>query len=70
MVNDWKMPMTVTEEDKIRMTVVLIKLLVCPRLRDDHSGRSIGKSTQTSNFIAAESRQWRPRPKAAKRKQR
>ena len=42
-VNDWKrprdMPVTVTEDNKIRMTAVLIKLMVCPRLKDDHSGR-------------------------------
>ena len=33
-------PMIVTEE-KSKMTVDLMKILVCPRLRDDHSGRLV-----------------------------
>ena len=36
-----KGPTIMTREEKNVMTVVLIKLLVCPRLRDDHSGRLV-----------------------------
>ena len=59
LVNDWKRsrdrPVTMTEEDKIGVIADLIKLPVCPRLRDDHSGRLVEHTTQTSNFIAAKS---------------
>ena len=57
-MNDWKgprdRPVTVTEEDKIGVVADLIKLLVCPRLKDDHSGRLVGQPTQTGNFIRRE----------------
>ena len=33
------------------MTLVLIKLPVCPRLKDDHSGRLVEHPTQTINFM-------------------